>query len=119
MDEHVQACRQIDGRFMCVYFPSGGRETIDFNGLKTRDCHYWWLNPRDGKCYKDELTVAQEPAIISIINPVMEFVTPSTGSHQDWILVIDAADENYDRPGDAKDYGELAQAAGAKKVFNW
>lgn len=111
MDEHRQACRQADGKFICVYFPSGGQETIDLSCLNSSTACLWWFNPRDGQ--------ALEPVIIECEKTVLTVTAPTSGSHQDWVLVIDRELHNLIRPGFAKDYGQLKNEEGIKKVFNW
>ena len=111
LDEHRQACRQADGKFICIYFPSGGEETIDLSGLKTSTACLWWFNPRDGQ--------TTEPDIIECENPILKVAAPTTGSHQDWVMVIDSDQENLVRPGITKDYGQVKTEDGNKKVFNW
>ena len=119
MDEHRQACRQDHGKFLCVYFPSGGQETIDLSALKTDPCVLWWFNPRDGRCYLDEATQTEEPILIKAGSNSITVTTPTAGSHQDWILVIDRAGQELGRPGCAQEYAQIETEATDKKVFDW
>lgn len=119
MDEHRQACRQADGRFICVYFPSGGQETIDLSSLSAGTRELWWFNPRDGLCYQDETTQTNDPLMVEEEMNSLNVTSPTAGSHQDWILVIDCARQDRGRPGLTREYAQIEVTAGGNKVFDW
>lgn len=118
-DEHVQACRQVDGSFACVYFPSGGKELIDSSGLKGDSFYLWWFNPRDGKCYTCDNIQSQSPVKINSTNNSIKVKTPTRGEEQDWVLVIDAVNQEKVIPGLEKTYSTPEIEEALQKVFEW
>jgi hypothetical protein len=117
-DHHNQAARQADGQFICVYFPSGGQETIDVSSLQSDHCARWWFNPRDGQCYLDSDTTTDKPAVIKLDQPKLTVTSPTAGSHLDWLLVIDR-DISLPKPGNPQVYGQVKTEESVKKVFDW
>lgn len=118
-ENHIQTCVHKEGKFACVYFPSGGKGTIDVSGLKGQSFHMWWFNPRDGKCYINEKTKTEKPMQVNCTNILMEIKTPTMGVKQDWILVIDAENQRYSIPGLVKQYYGEEEKEEFKKVFQW
>ncbi len=118
LDEHIQACIS-EGEFICVYFPSGGEETIDVSRLKSDDLHMWWFNPRDGQCYLQNNDSSEEPIRLTEVlkNDVMKIVTPTRGKEQDWVCVIECRENRATRPGKVQIYGEMPVPSEVKKVF--
>lgn len=119
MDEHIQACRQKDGYFSCIYFPSGGKEIIELGGLKGDSYHLWWFNPRDGKCYSNDNHELQNPIQINLTDTTLEVNSPTKGAQQDWVLVIEMVDQGYSIPGLERVYGIVESENEQKKVFEW
>jgi hypothetical protein len=122
LDEHIQACVERDGKFSCVYFPSGGKETIDLSWLKGHYLQMWWLNPRDGQCYSQDNAVSEEAIILSEIDQYekgtfIKIVTPTSGKGQDWLCVIERRDNSTTKPGKAQVYGEMPIPPEVKKAF--
>ncbi|WP_198510325.1 apiosidase-like domain-containing protein, partial [Bacillus solitudinis] len=118
LDEHNQACIN-EGEFICVYFPSGGEETIDVGRLKSDDLHMWWFNPRDGQCYLQNNVTSEEPIQLTEVlkNDAIKIVTPTRGTEQDWVCVIECRENRATRPGKAQIYGEMPVPSEVKKVF--
>lgn len=88
MDEHVQACIEKNGRFMCVYFPSRGKEKIDLSKLNNKDLKVWWFNPKNGLCYSQDNKVTTEANYIDVAineenNRIVEIQTPTEGKEKD------------------------------------
>lgn len=119
LDMHNQACRQAQGGFACIYFPSGGRENIDVSRLQAGDIQLWWFNPRDGKCYSQSGEIAQQPITIRPIGTAIDVAAPTEGPEQDWVLVIDSMAQNAAMPGMPGSYGDDLETVEAKKVFAW
>lgn len=120
MDEHIQACVEKDGKFTCIYFPSGGEETIDLSKLKKNDLQMWWFNPRDGKCYSQENVISEEAISLTETSKKDEngkIITPTSGNEQDWVCVIEYRDNDSTIPGKAQIYGEMPVPLEVKKVF--
>lgn len=122
MDEHVQACIEKKGRFMCIYFPSGGRERIDLSNMSNENLKMWWFNPKNGLCYSQDNKVTTEANDINVAineenNRIVEIQTPTEGKEKDWICIIEVKSYNTVVPGRAKTYGEMPIPEEVKKVF--
>lgn len=122
LDEHIQACINEE-KFICIYFPSGGEETIDVSRLKSDHLHMWWFNPRDGQCYLRKNVISEEPIRLTEVLKndekcdVIKIVTPTRGKEQDWVCVIECRENSATRPGKAQIYGEMPVPSEVKKVF--
>ncbi len=114
-DEHNQACQQADGAFVCVYFPSGGRERLDLKALGTGPYAGWWFNPRDGKCYANAQTHTQKPMRMDGSKGILDVRSPTAGPHLDWVLVVERQRPDPVVPGRAQNYGEHTANAEVKK----
>jgi hypothetical protein len=123
LDEHIQTCIESKGEFACVYFPSGGEETIDLSQLNASDLQMWWFNPRNGKCYSQENFITDEATSLTNIfissyeNKKIKIKTPTCGIEEDWICIIENKDTYKVMPGKAQIYGEMPVPAEVKKVF--
>ncbi|MBT2721143.1 DUF4038 domain-containing protein [Bacillus sp. ISL-46] len=125
LDEHIHACVEKDGKFACIYFSSGGEETIDLSGLKRDSLQMWWFNPRDGQCYSQENVTSEEA--ISLAEQLkrdkrgdfFKIITPTRGREQDWVCVIENKENDATKPGKARSYGEMPVPPEVKKVFTW
>lgn len=119
IDEHIQACIEANGKFACVYFPSGGEETINLTKLKADNLQMWWFNPRDGKCYSKENVISEKPIYLPEVlsGSAFRIATPTRGCKQDWVCIIENRDNNLTLPGKAKSYGEMPIPPEVKKVF--
>ncbi|URZ17284.1 DUF4038 domain-containing protein [Clostridium felsineum] len=116
IDEHIQACIETNGRFTCIYFPSGGEETINLSKFKKDNLQMWWFNPRDGKCYSQENIILENPiSLPRVFNG--KIVTPTCGYKQDWICIIENKDNDSTIPGKAQFYGEMPIPPEVRKVF--
>lgn len=122
MDEHIQACVDNEGEFMCVYFPSGGKEVLDLSYLKNEELQMWWFNPKDGLCYSQENEVTKYSNIVEVKNDNLnkrttKIKTPTNGEKNDWICVIEVKGKGLGVPGKADVYGEMPIPEEVKKVF--
>lgn len=123
MDEHIQACMEHSGKFLCVYFPSGGEQTIDLALLNKEDLQMWWFNPRCGNCYSQDNRISEEAIKLTrTLNKdgnetEMKLITPTRGKDQDWICVIEKINKEGSIPGKAQNYGEMPVPLEVKKVF--
>ena len=85
-EEHLQAARAEDGSFALVYLPHGGTVGIHMNKLSGQKVNAHWYNPRNGKWRNAGQNT----------NPgAIDFASPSKGSHDDWVLVLDDATKGY------------------------
>jgi len=119
LDEHVQACRHLEGNYACLYFPSGGREKIKTDALHGYNLYLWWFNPRDGLCYSPENSPTKEPARAVLAEDGIEVSTPTRGPEQDWILVIGTQEALANVPVKAQEYGKHRPQEDLRKVFAW
>jgi hypothetical protein len=125
IDEHIQACVEKEGKFACLYFPSGGEVTVDLGRLKRNQLQMWWFNPRDGQCYSQENLISEE--VIGeekVLNrdeksDLLKIKTPTRGSEQDWVCVIENGKNDSTIPGQAKKYGDIPVPSEIKKTFMW
>ncbi|WNS41827.1 DUF4038 domain-containing protein [Paenibacillus sp. MMS20-IR301] len=122
IDEHIQACSGSDGSYICIYFPSGGEETIDISRLNSDHLQMSWFNPRDGQCYSQENVISNEPVRFAKVSThaerdVIRIVTPTRGQEQDWVCVIESGENGNIIPGKAQTYGEMPVPSEVKKVF--
>ena len=85
----VRSAVAVDGSFLLVYMARGQKTTIVTAKIKD-EINGWWFNPRTGEAI----------AIETPINPVrQEFIPPSSGIDNDWLLVLDGKSGGYKAPG--------------------
>jgi hypothetical protein len=115
LDKHIQSCIEKEGKFACIYFPSGGEETIDLSRLKKEDLQMWWFNPRDGHCYSNDNMISEEAiGLTTEKGEVVKIVTPTCGKEFDWVCVIESKNNHVTKPGKPQVYGEPPEV---KKTF--
>ena len=84
------ATRDVQGTYAMVYAPVGRAFSVNMEVIKGTDVLAWWFNPRNGESYR----------IGHFGNKGnREFISPSPGEFQDWVLVLDDAAMNYPPPG--------------------
>jgi hypothetical protein len=88
--DHLQATRAADGSYTMVYSPSGRPCKVRMDKLGGAKVKASWFNPRDGKA-----TVIGEFANTG----EREFVPPTNGENNDWVLVLDNAAQKFPPPG--------------------
>ena len=88
--EHMVATRDSLGSYLFVYLPIGKTITINTSFMETDQVSCWWFNPKDGKAQSIGLLPRKDK---------MEFISPSAGIKNDWVLVIDDPDKHYSIPG--------------------
>jgi hypothetical protein len=92
--ERVEAMRGADGSYAFVYLPSGKTNvTINTGKLSGEKLAAWWYDPRTGEANQFDNFAKTD---------TREFTTPSNGSDNDWVLVLDDAASNYPAPGRSK-----------------
>jgi hypothetical protein len=85
-EDHVQAARAEDGAFLIAYVPSGKTLSVKMEKLSAKESKAYWYDPRKGTW----------KAIADFRNKdVAEFVPPSSGEKNDWVLVVEDAAKNY------------------------
>ena len=75
------AARAVDGSFVIAYTPVGQPVSIHMNKLNGSPAKAQWYDSREGT-WK---TIGQYPN-----KDTQEFVAPSRGEQDDWVLVLDA-----------------------------
>jgi hypothetical protein len=92
--ERVEAMRGADGSYAFVYLPSGKTNvTINTGKLSGEKLVAWWYDPRTGKAKMSGDFAKAD---------TREFTTPSGGTDDDWVLVLDDAAKKYPVPGSPK-----------------
>jgi hypothetical protein len=92
--ERFEAMRGADGSYAFVYFPSGKTNvTINTGKLSGEKLVGWWYDPRTGEAKQSD-NFAKTAA--------REFTTPSGGTNDDWVLVLDDAAKRFPAPGSPK-----------------
>jgi hypothetical protein len=117
MDEHLQACAGEQGCYYCIYFPSGGSAALSMSRSMQDKAYLWWFNPRDGKFYQSEGSVTESAQEYSIKNSILQVAAPTSGSEQDWILII--MDKETAKPVKERSYYDADTQAAMKKTFEW
>ncbi|MBN1670088.1 MAG: DUF4038 domain-containing protein [Kiritimatiellae bacterium] len=79
-DDRVQAARAADGRYALVYVSSGDPVTVRMDRLSGSVAQATWYNPRDG---------SWQPAEAVATGGERVFTPPSSGTGNDWVLVLD------------------------------
>jgi hypothetical protein len=86
--EHTQATRG-DG-YALIYTPTGRRFTVKLGSISKAKVKAWWFDPRTGAAKSiGEFDSSEE----------REFVPPSGGPDNDWVLVLDDAARGFSAPG--------------------
>jgi hypothetical protein len=89
--ERVEAMRGADGGYAFVYLPSGKiNVTVNTGKLSGKKLVAWWYDPRTGEAEQLDRFAKTD---------AREFTTPSSGTNDDWVLVLDDADKKYSAPG--------------------
>ena len=85
-EDHIQAARAEDGSFLVAYLPFGNRVGIHMDKLAAPRLKAHWYDTREGTWI----------AIGHYRNRgVREFVPPSNGEQNDWVLVIEDQTKGY------------------------
>ncbi len=88
--EHVRATRGEDGSYALVYTPLGRPVRVDMSRLSGESVTAYWYDPRDGTSRRIEPTGA---------GGEQEFTPPSSGTGNDWVLVLDDSARGFATPG--------------------
>lgn len=85
-EDHIQAGRAEDGSFIIAYLTFGHRVSISMDKLSGKSIRAHWYDPRGGNW----TSIGQYSN-----TGVREFVPPSNGDQNDWILVLEDMEKNY------------------------
>lgn len=125
LDQHLQASVSPEGRFACIYFPSGGGTVLNLGRLWEPEApekfegevFLWWYNPRDGKCYADAEHTAEEAQAVQASGGKLEVFSPDSGAEHDWVLIV--TKEKTEVPVKEQTYYNMEEVKVVKKVFEW
>ena len=84
--EHVQATRAQDGSYAFIYTAAGRPVTVDLRKLSGKTIVARWYDPRQG---------TYQPQGDFATGGLQEFRPPSSGTGNDWVLVLDAAARTF------------------------
>lgn len=84
------ATRDEEGTYAMVFAPVGRSFEVDMTVIKGEKITAWWFNPRNGEALKIGEFENQGKR---------EFISPSPGEFQDWVLVLDDTSKSYPPPG--------------------
>lgn len=85
-EDHIQAARADDGSFILAYLPFGNRVGIHMDKLSGSTIKAQWYDPREGTWIR----IGQYTN-----SGIREFVPPSNGDQNDWVLVLEDEARNY------------------------
>jgi hypothetical protein len=89
--QRVEAMRGADGGYALIYLPSGKTNvTVNTGKLSGKRLVAWWYDPRTGEATESGGFAKTD---------THEFTTPSSGTNDDWVLVLDDAATKYPVPG--------------------
>lgn len=88
--EYITAFRDKDSSYLMVYLPVGKRIEVNSSCLKAGKIAAWWFNPKSGKAEKIGIFKAKD---------MLSFAPPTTGTENDWVLVLDNAGKKWKSPG--------------------
>ena len=91
--DHVQAARDADGSYAFVYSASGKPVRVRTGKLSGQKVAAHWFDPRDGSARRIGEFARQEK---------QEFMPPSSGNGNDWLLVLDDASRKRPAPSAAR-----------------
>ena len=78
--EYIVAFRDGDNKYAMIYLPVGKKIAVNTSFIKGTQIKTSWFNPRNGK---------PERKTVSIKEDIMNFIPPTTGSENDWVLIIE------------------------------
>ncbi|HEY3416439.1 MAG TPA: putative collagen-binding domain-containing protein [Armatimonadota bacterium] len=84
--DHAQAACADDGSFLFVYLPTGKPITITMDAITGIRVAAHWYDPRTGGWQR-----SGELANTGL----QQFIPPSSGRGNDWVLVLDDAEQGY------------------------
>ena len=87
---HKQAIMGGDGSYLMVYLPIGSSVRIKTEKLSGNSYKVWWFNPRNGEARFAGIETKQAR---------MNFIPPTWGPGEDWVLVLDDNQKEFPVPG--------------------
>jgi hypothetical protein len=93
-EDHIQAARAVDGSFVVAYLPFGHTVVMRLDKVTGSTIKAHWYDPREGTFTQATEFPAGTGSALTSTN-VREFVTPTSGDGNDWVLVLEDASRNY------------------------
>lgn len=90
-ETYVIATRDSEGSYAMIYFPTGKTIELDLTSLNGDMVSGWWYDTRTGVSFQ----AASYPT-----DKMVDIMPPSQGKGNDWVLVLDAQESHFGRPGD-------------------
>jgi hypothetical protein len=78
--EYSTAFRDSNNKYAMIYLPAGRKIAVNTSFVKTSQIKISWFNPKNSKIEKEAVLKKQN---------IMNFIPPSTGVGNDWVLIID------------------------------
>ena len=105
--DYVAATRSSDGSYAMLYFPTGKPAMVRMDKLSGGKVLAWWFDPREGKA-----------AQIGVFpnSGTKQFVPPSSGQDNDWVLVLDDETRHFAPPGTREQKKEASLRGTADEV---
>jgi hypothetical protein len=106
--DRIQACRGADGSYLFVYTSSGKPVRVRLRDkihekLTGKVARAYWYDPRKGTSVLigdfPKTESGDRPSDVRRLDVTREFTPPSSGTGNDWVLVVDDASKNYPAPG--------------------
>ena len=85
--DRIQATRGKD--YIFVYSVQGKKFTLQTGRISGNDINTYWFNPRNGELSSNGRVPKKAQT---------EFIPPTSGYGQDWVLIVDDASKNYPAP---------------------
>ncbi len=87
--EYAAAFKDEKGRYLMVYLPVGKKVVISTTSIPSKKISAWWFNPKNAAT--THIGTMSNNGKVSIRPPAL-------GKGNDWVLVIDNDDENFETP---------------------
>jgi hypothetical protein len=88
--QYICCIRSADGNSAMIYMPYGRQIKLQTRFMKSAQVLAWWFNPKNGESKK-----------IGVMKRLdqMDFIPPSLGFMNDWVLVLDNPVNKFPPPG--------------------
>ena len=90
---HIRAAVANDGSFLITYLAVGQQVKIVMKKITGTNVKATWFNPRDG---------STKPAGEYTNKGKVNFIPPTSGLNNDWVLLLDDAEKMFGKPGAVK-----------------
>ena len=91
-ENFITAFRDTDNSYAMIYLPVGKKIAVNLSWMKSVKVRAWWFNPRTAEVYKLKVFRNKDG---------IEFVPPTQGPDNDWVLVLDDAGKKRNAPASA------------------